>query len=215
MTAPGPAAARAGRLVIGLTGPIACGKSTVARMLGEVGATVIDADVLAHRATEPGMPALAEIRARFGDPVVTAAGELDRAALGRLVFADPAALGDLERIVHPHVRRMVDEALAAAAQAADPVVAIEAIKLVEGGLAERCDETWLVECGPATQRQRLIERGMPDADADQRMAAQGPDLVDRLVALLGGRPHRRLSTEGSLEETRGRVEQALADALSR
>lgn len=208
-------ARREGRLVIGLTGPIGCGKSAVARMLAELGATVIDADVLARHATAPGTPALPEIRRRFGDAVFAVDGSLDRPALGRVVFADPAALADLEQIVHPHVRRLVDDALRAAADSADAVVAIEAIKLVEGGLAERCDEVWLVDCAPATQRTRLAARGMDASDVEQRIAAQGADLVEHLAAALGERPHRRLSTEGALTDTRERVEAALAAALER
>ena len=210
-----PRLPRDGPLVIGLTGPIGCGKSAVARLLGELGATVIDADVLARHATAGGTPALPQIRQRFGDAVFAADGTLDRSALGRIVFGDAAALSDLERIVHPHVRRLVDHALRAATDEADPVVAIEAIKLVEGGLAERCDEVWLVECSPRTQRSRLAERDLTAADAEQRLSAQGPDLVDRLVSLLGERPHRRLSSEGTLADTGRRVEDALAEALDR
>jgi dephospho-CoA kinase len=201
-------------LVIGLTGPIGCGKSTVAQLLAEIGATVIDADAVARRATEPGTPALPAIRARFGDAVFGADGTLDRAALARLVFADQPALAELERIVHPHVRQLIEAELRDAAAEGTPVVAIEAIKLVEGGLAERCDEVWLIECAPATQRARLAGRGVEPADAEQRLAAQGSDLVERLAARLGERPHRRLSSEGTLEETRRRVEDALADALT-
>jgi dephospho-CoA kinase len=93
------------------------------------------------------------------------------------------------------------------------VVAIEAIKLVEGGLAERCDEVWLVECAPEAQRARLAARGVAAEDAEQRLAAQGRDLAGRLEALLADRPHRRLSTDSTLDETRDRVEDALASAL--
>jgi len=201
--------------LIGLTGPIGCGKSTVARMLGELGAVVIDADELARRATGPGSPSLPQIRSRFGDDVFSAAGELDRAALAAIVFTDPAALHDLEQIVHPQVRRMVDAELAAAKAQAAPFVVVEAIKLVEGGLAGRCDEVWIVTCAPATQRRRLAERGSGADDVERRLAAQGGDLVERLAATLAdARPVRRLSTEGSLEQTRDAVEDALADALA-
>jgi dephospho-CoA kinase len=203
-------------LLIGLTGPIGCGKSTVARMLAELGGTVIDADQLARRATEPGSTAPPEIRARFGDAVVGPEGDLDRAALARIVFDDAGALADLERIVHPHVRRAVDEQLAAAARDDAPFVVVEAIKLVEGGLAERCDEVWLIECQPATQRRRLVGRGASNDDVERRLTAQGPDLAARLATRLGDRPGvRRLSTEGSLAETQATVEDALAAAIER
>jgi dephospho-CoA kinase len=196
--------------VIGLTGPIGCGKSEVARTLGELGGTVIDADALAREVTAPGEPALAAIRERFGASVFGADGSLDRKALGRIVFADLVALADLEAITHPHVRRRVMELLDRAAAAGDPFVVVEAIKLVEGGLAAGCDEVWLVECDEGEQRQRLIGRGMTLEDIARRTSTQGPDLAARLA------PHatRRIATTGSLEDTRGRVEEALADALA-
>lgn len=201
--------------VIGLTGPIGCGKSTVARMLAELGGTIIDADQLARRATEPDSPAVSEIRRRFGASVFTPADTLDRAALARIVFRDPTALADLERIVHPHVRVMVDRQLADAARERVPFAALEAIKLVEGGLAERCSEVWLVDCLPATQRRRLAARGLEESDLEQRISAQGEGLTDRLAAMLDGQATvRRISTDGSLDDTRELVEDALADALA-
>lgn len=201
-------------LLIGLTGPIGCGKSNVGRVLGELGGTVIDADVLARTASAPGGPALAEIQERFGGTVFDAQGELKRAALAAIVFEDAAALADLERIVHPHVRRLLEVELEAAQRDHVPFVVLEAIKLVEGGLAERCDEVWLVDCSEATQRARLAKRGTASDDVDRRLATQGPDLVARLTKLMGDRAGiRRVSTEGPLEETRALVEDALADAL--
>jgi dephospho-CoA kinase len=201
-------------LLIGLTGPIGCGKSNIGRVLAELGGTVIDADVLGRAASAPGGPALAEIRERFGGAVFDAQGELDRAALAAIVFEDAAALADLEHIIHPHVRRLVEAELEAAQRDHVPFVALEAIKLVEGGLAERCDEVWLVECSEATQRARLAKRGTAADDVERRLATQGPGLVARLTELMGDRAGiRRLSTEGSLDETRALVEDALADAL--
>lgn len=202
-------------LLIGLSGPIGCGKSTVARMLAEFGGTVIDADQLARRATEHGAPALSRIRERFGDAVFNPAGSLDRAALADVVFNDAAALRDLEAIVHPDVRRMVEEQLAETARERVPFVAVEAIRLVEGGLADRCDEVWLIDCSPDTQRRRLRDRGMDESDVDQRIAAQGEGLTDRLVAQLAGRVSvRRVVNEGSAERIRELVEEALAEALA-
>jgi dephospho-CoA kinase len=201
-------------LLIGLTGPIGCGKSNVGRVLGELGGKVIDADVLARAASAPGGPALAEIRERFGATVFDANDELDRAALAAIVFEDAAALADLERIVHPYVRRLLDAEIAAAEKDHAPFVAIEAIKLVEGGLAEGCDEVWLIECSVATQRARLAHRGTAPDDVERRLATQGPDLVPRLMARLGQRAGvRRVPTEGSMDATRALVEDALADAL--
>ncbi len=197
-------------LLIGLTGPIGCGKSTVAALLGELGATVIDADAEARGATAPGEQALPAIRQRFGDGVFTPDGSLDRAALARIVFEDPAALADLEAIVHPEVRRRIEAAVESAAEAGALVVVVEAIKLVEGGLSARCDEVWLVACGEPEQRSRLSLRGMPPEEAARRMASQGVDLIQRLER----HATRRIVTDGTLDETREGVEDALADALT-
>lgn len=198
-----------GPFLIGLTGPIGCGKSTVARMLGRLGAAVVDADALARDATGPGEQALGPIRARFGDSVFGADGTLDRGALARIVFADPAALAALEAIVHPRVRELVDTAISAAAETGAPFAVVEAIKLVEGGLAERCDEVWLVDCPESVQRARMAGRGMADDDIMRRIAAQS-GLRERLA----GRVTRILDTSGTLDETRDLVEEALAEALA-
>lgn len=209
-------------LLIGISGPIGCGKSTVAGILRGLGGTVIDADALARRATAAGSATLPLIRERFGDAVFDDAGMLDRAALADQVFGDPIALADLERIVHPRVRGLVEQELQRATANDSPFNVIEAIKLVEGGLAMSCDEVWLIACEPGTQRERLAARGADPADSEQRLEAQGPSLVARLSDLLaaqgagahGRRPRlRTISTEGTLDDTRERVEDALADAL--
>ena len=203
-------------VLIGLTCPIGCGKSTVAGMLGEIGGTVIDADELSRVATALDGAALPEIRQRFGDRVFDAQGGLDRAALAALVFADAEALAGLERIIHPRVRVLVEEAVERATRDRVPFVVIEAIKLVEGGLAGRCDEVWIVDCSPATQRARLRGRGTQSDDIERRLSTQGDDLAARLAAQLADRvPVQRLSTEGSLDETRELVEELLAGALDR
>ncbi len=215
--AEGKDARRPHPLIIGITGPIGCGKSTVGRLLGDLGGTVIDADLLARRATDKGQSTLADIRERFGDPVFQPNGELERARMAALVFDDPDALAALEAIVHPAVRVLVEQELEKAATDDVPFVVIEAIKLVEGGLADRCDEVWLIDCDPATQRRRMLDRGTDAADADRRIVAQGLDLAGRLAAEVkrrdGGARVRRLSTEGSLDETRERMEDALAEAF--
>jgi dephospho-CoA kinase len=197
-------------VVIGLTGPIGCGKSTVAAMLADLGGVVIDADALAREVTSPGEPAVAAIRQRFGDAVVSAAGVVDRAALATIVFADADALRDLEAIVHPGVRAGIESRLERSRREGDPFVAIEAIKLVESGLSERCDEVWLIDCTPATQRQRLLGRGMDVADVERRLTIQGSDLAARLAPAAD----RRLDTSGSRESLRECVEDALAEVLA-
>jgi dephospho-CoA kinase len=186
---------------IGLTGPIGCGKSTVAGWLGELGAVVVDADVVARDVVEPGEPALDAVVARFGPGVVRPDGSLDRAALGRIVFADPAALRDLEGIVHPAVRPRILSTIGAAERAGARAIVIEAIKLVESGLANDCDEVWVVTCDPEAQRARLIGRGTTAADADQRIAAQGADLGHRLERAAT----RVIDTSGSIEQVRRSV----------
>lgn len=194
---------------IGITGPIGCGKSTVAGWLRELGATVVDADEAARAVVEPGEPAFEAVVGAFGAEVRSGDGGLDRAALGRLVFGDAAALRRLEAIVHPAVRPRILVALEAAKAAGAPAVVVEAIKLVEGGLAELCDEVWLVTCDPAVQRARVIARGADPGDADARIRSQG-DLADRL------RPAatRIVDTTGSGAGARAAVATAYAAALA-
>jgi dephospho-CoA kinase len=197
-------------VVIGLTGPIGCGKSTVADVLRSLGGVAIDADDLARDVTAPGQPAVAAIGRRFGDAVVSEAGVLDRAALAAIVFDDTAALADLEAIVHPGVRRLIEARLERAEREGDPFVVIEAIKLIEAGLAQRCDEVWLIDCAADVQRDRLLRRGMEPADVERRLAMQGPGLADRLAS----HADRRIDTSGSRESLRERVEDALAEVLA-
>jgi dephospho-CoA kinase len=141
------------------------------------------------------------VLARFGDAVRSSDGTLDRAALARIVFADADALRELEAIVHPLVRPRIVAAVAAARERHTPAVAIEAIKLVEGGLVDLCDEVWWVTC--VDQRVRLTGRGMDPADADRRIAAQA-GMKERV---LGGRPGVvEIDTSGTLTEAEARVE---------
>ncbi len=198
-------------VVIGLTGPIGCGKSTVAGWLAErPGVVVIDADVVARQVVEPGEPTLDAVIDRFGTGVRRADGSLDRAALGRIVFGDPTALRDLEGIVHPAVRPRILAAITAAERAAAEAVVVEAIKLVEGGLAEVCDEVWLVTCDPAVQEARLADRGTAAADATQRVTAQAT-ITDRLAPSAT----RIIDTSGDPRSTRARVEALFEEVADR
>ena len=159
------------RLIIGLTGNIATGKSTVLDYLRIKGAYSIDADKLTHRTMQPGGLAYDAIVQTFGRDILAEDGTIQRAALGRIVFADPAALRRLEEIVHPAVFTLAQAELA---QTDAPVVVVEAIKLLEAKrLLTLCREVWVVTADPEVQLRRLSEeRGMSEAEARQRMAAQ-------------------------------------------
>ncbi len=157
--------------VIGLTGNIATGKSTVLAYLAAKGAHVVDADKLAHRAMQPDGPAFPLILAEFGDDILAADGTIDRPALGRVVFADPSALARLEAILHPQVYELAKQEIASTSA---PVVILEAIKLLESGWTIRlCDQVWVITSPMDAQLQRLADtRNMPADEANRRLAAQ-------------------------------------------
>jgi len=168
--------------VIGLTGGIASGKTTVARLLANRGAPVIDADVLARQVVEPGQPALAELVARFGAAILAPDGRLDRKRLGAIAFADPAARADLGRITHPRIAAASAAAIATWADAGANVVFYEAALLVENRAYSHLAGLIVVATPPEVQYARLVERDRlsPD-DARARIAAQAP-LADKLAA---------------------------------
>lgn len=189
------------RLLIGLTGNIATGKSEVARMLRRLGAVVIDADQIAREIVQPGRPALTEIVRAFGADILLPNGELDRKKLARIVFSDPRKLQQLEAITHPAVRQVMGELIAA--QPADAAVVLEVIKLFESGWACQCDEVWVTHCPTEMQIARLMrDRGLSEAEARARVAAQNPQ-ADKLA-----RADLVIDTSGSLEYTRQQVEAA-------
>lgn len=158
---------------LGLTGNIASGKSSVARLLAAHGARVLDADALAREAVQPGTTALAAIVARFGEAVLQPDGALDRSALRRRVFGDPPALADLNAIVHPEVGRLRAER-AAAAEAEGVQVFVDEIPLLfEAGLADQFDGIVFVDAPESVRLARLMhDRGLPEADARAMMTAQ-------------------------------------------
>ncbi|EAP99227.1 dephospho-CoA kinase/unknown domain fusion protein [Janibacter sp. HTCC2649] len=167
-------------LRVGLTGGIGSGKSTVAKLLAELGAVVVDADVVAREVVEPGMPALTEIRERFGDVVLTADGELDRPALGRVVFTDPSALADLEGITHPAIWKRTAELMSAVPT--NTVVVHDMPLIVEKHMG--ADYHLVVVVGVAEEERlaRLVrDRDMPTEDAQARIDAQADD-EDRMAA---------------------------------
>jgi dephospho-CoA kinase len=200
-----------GRAVrIGITGPIGCGKSTVAGWLGErPGVVVVDADLVARDVLEPGTREVEAVYGRFGDGLRSPDGTLDRAALGRIVFADPVGLRDLEAIVHPAVRPRILAQMEEADRAGAAAIVIEAIKLVEGGLAHLCDVVWLVTCRADVQLERLLGRGATAEDAAARIAAQA-GFVDRLAPWATS----VIETDGPKTAVREAVERAFVDVLT-
>ncbi|MGD9906108.1 MAG: dephospho-CoA kinase [Vicinamibacterales bacterium] len=192
---------------VALTGGIATGKSTVAAVLGRAGVAVVDADRLARDAVAPGSPGLGAVVARFGPAVLDASGALDRAALGRMVFADAAARRDLERIVHPRVRDGVATFFAAAA--GRPAAVAEIPLVYETGWYRDFDAVVVVACDPRLQIARLQARdGFSAAEAAARLAAQWP-IADK--ARLADRVIR---SDGPIEDTTRQAE-ALAAWLAR
>ena len=160
-------------LLVGLTGGIGSGKSTVARFLGEHGAVIVDADVFAREAVGVGSDAFEAIVGRFGDEVVGPDGELDRPKLASIVFADRAALADLESIVHPEVRRMIADRIQAELDTDHVVVLVNPL-LIEMGAHRDCDVVVVISADPETQVARTVARGMDEADVRARLAAQLP-----------------------------------------
>jgi dephospho-CoA kinase len=156
---------------VGLTGGIGAGKSEVARQLAELGAVVIDSDRIAREVVEPGTPGLTAVVAEFGPEVLAPDGTLDRPKLGRIVFGSPERLAALNAIVHPLVGARAAELTAAAGP--DAVLINDVPLLAENGLAKLYDLVVVVDASPSTQLDRLVRlRGMPEADARARMAAQ-------------------------------------------
>lgn len=193
-------------LVIGLTGNIATGKTVVAAMLAELGAQVIDADVLAHRVMKPGTPTWRRVVEEFGTDILQRNDEIDRTKLGACVFADPKALVRLESIVHPAVIEETERLLhdlrnqTTHTAVGTKVAVIEAIKLIEAGMHLRCDELWVVTCSPEQQLRRLIEnRGLSRPEAELRITAQPPP--DKNVTLA----NVVIDNSGDLEQTRAQV----------
>lgn len=184
-------------LIIGLTGGVATGKSTVARRLRELGVPVIDADQLAREVVEPGEPALEEIRERFGPEVFDGTGRLDRARLAAIVFRDEKARKDLEAIVHPRVRSRMRAMIEELKQKGEPVVVCDIPLLFETGVGlDWVDQTVVVYAPREVQKGRLIARnGITPEEAERRIAAQLP------ICEKARRADVVIDNSGSLEET--------------
>jgi dephospho-CoA kinase len=187
---------------VGLTGGVASGKSTVSAILAELGALVIDADALAREVVARGTPGLDAVVAEFGPGVLTPEGDLDRPAMGRLVFGDDAARRRLEAIIHPLVIERMAEIEATAGE--DDVVVHDIPLLAEGGRADTFDAVVVVDAPRDLQVERMLgDRGWTREDAESRIAAQATREERRAIAT------HVIDNNGTLEELRVRVEEVL------
>jgi len=193
-------------LRVGLTGGIATGKSVVAAAFSEQGAFVLDADTLGHELMEPGMPAHGEIRAAFGDGVLSADGRIDRKKLGDRIFTNPVARQRLNAILHPRILAEVeDRILDFARRFPGGIAVVQAALVVEAGVRSRFDRIVVTHCDPQTQARRLVERdGISREQARRRISAQA-EPGERLAAA-----DHVIDTSGSLDETRARAREVLA-----
>jgi dephospho-CoA kinase len=185
--------------ILGLTGNIASGKTSIGLMLLELGAnTYVDADLVVHELYLPGQPMVTDLVSVFGPGIVDAGGGIDRRALGALVFGDAPKLRQLEEIVHPAVKTALLNRLREIPEGSIGV--FDAVKLVESGYAPLCDGLWIVTCPPQTQLRRLMElRGFTEDEARTRLAAQPP--IDEKRALAT----EVISNDGSLDDLRRQV----------
>jgi dephospho-CoA kinase len=193
---------------LGITGGIASGKSAVAGMLREMGFHVIDADRLGHEVMEPGTQAFGEIVAEFGAGVVGADGRIDRGKLGALVFADRGKMERLNAIVHPRVEEEMVRQFGECEKNGLKAAFVEAALLVEAGYQKNLDGLVVAWCRPEQQVERLLARGLTEAEARRRIAAQMPAEEKLKYAT------EKIDCSGSLEETRRQVE-ALVGRLRR
>ncbi len=192
--------------VVGLTGPMGAGKSTVGAMLRELGAKVLDADALVHDEQLRGTVGYSAIVQQFGTKILDEDKEIDRTKLAAEVFGDPMKLQRLERILHPRVISRVLEARAMLPD--DAVLVVEAIKLLEGDLRKACDRVWVVVAPRATMIERLAARGMRPREAELRLANQLSEERFRAAA------DTVIVNDGDRERTRERVREAWTE-LSR
>lgn len=197
--------------VLGLTGNIASGKSTIGLMLLEMGADVyIDADRVVHELYLPGQPLVAELAGVFGTEIVDQAGGIDRKILGRMVFGNPLELRRLEQIVHPAVQTALMANLRQLSEIGpDAVGILDAVKLVESGYGQLLQSYWLVTCSPAVQLERLVRlRGIPLSEAELRLQSQ-PDLESKRAQAA-----EVIDNDGNLDQLRAQVSAAWKRFLS-
>jgi dephospho-CoA kinase len=192
----------------GLTGGVASGKSTAARMFEKLGAKIIDADRIGHEFLAPPSPAYPDIVQRFGGEILDPAGKINRQRLGALVFADPEKLNTLNAIVHPRIIARVEElAKQLARENARAVILADAALIFEAGIAGRFEKVIVAWCRPEQQIARLMHKGLTREDAESRIRAQIPVEEKRL------RADFVIDSSGSLEHTASQVEALYAKLL--
>jgi len=188
-------------VVIGLTGGFGSGKSTVAGMLRELGARVIDADKVAHQLYQPGTPAFDEVVRAFGREIVGEKGEIDRKSLGRKVFGNPQALKRLNAILHPRIARRIEEILEGWRGEGVRVAVVEAALLLEAGWAPLVDRVWVTVASEGKVKERLrASKDLTDEEIEARLASQMP------VEEKAKRADVVINTDGTLDQARGEVE---------
>ncbi len=186
------------KLVVGITGNIATGKSAVVEMLVDLGADAIDADALVHSMMGADSELAETLSAEFGAEVLNEDLSINRPALGQIVFSDPVKLERLEQLIHPYV---VERMVTAINEPGADVLVLDAIKLYEAGIADHCDEVWVIDAGLNTRVERLMARdGIDRAEAMRRIEAQPPQ-EEKLA-----RANRVVDNGGSLDATREQVE---------
>jgi dephospho-CoA kinase len=196
-------------LLIGLTGNIGSGKSTVAQMLSERGATIIDADVLARRAVELGTSAYDQIVGRWSSAVLSADGQLDRAALRRIVFSDHEQLEELNQIVHPEVERLRTRLVDRARKRGDRLVVCDIPLLFERHMTDRFDRIILVDANRALRLERLVkDRGLDETEAMEMIAAQMPAELKR------ARADFVIDNDGTLTQLERRVQDVWTELMN-
>lgn len=188
-------------LVLGLTGGIACGKSTVSRHLASLGAWIVDGDLVARDVVAPGQPGLAAIVHHFGEHLLLPDGTLDRAQLGRLIFADETHRLQLNALLHPLIAGRLAQLVDAARLEGVPVCVLDVPLLLEMDVPVACDVVWTVECPPGLQVERLVERnGLSVVEALRRVTSQWTS--EQRIA----RADEVLDNSGTVAELVGRVD---------
>ena len=196
--------------IVGITGGIACGKTTATEHLQTLGALVLDADIESRAVTAPGGIALPAIRERFGDEVFNEDGTLDRRALGRIVFADIDMRHALEAIIHPMVQHKMMEDLHEAGKNGEAVVFLSVPLLYETGMDALCDETWVLALDRETQIKRLTERDQMDVEAAERRIDSQMNPEERIA-----KANVVIRTNRSIEQTRTELSALYRDLKKR